>query len=88
MAATERVAEMQIKFILAGALVAMFAIPGTASQLAARQSLDAPLLGQLTAASTGGTFSDPHMAPQLSIELPTRFVAFNIGGHPLDSFRS
>ena len=87
-AAANRVAEMKIKYVLAGALVAMFAIPGTASQLAVRQTADAPFIGDVTMASTGGTFSDPDAAPQLSIQLPTRFVALNIGAHPLDSFRS
>ena len=44
---------MKIKYILAGVLVALFAIPGTASQLAVRQAADASCLGQPGMASTG-----------------------------------
>jgi hypothetical protein len=85
--AAERVAEMKIKYILAGVLVALFAIPGTASQLAVRQAAEAAFLGQPGMASTGGAFSDPHVTPQLTIQLPTRFVALNFDAHPLASFR-
>lgn len=79
---------MKVKFILAAALVAMFAIPGTASQLAVRSAASLPLIGPVPAVSTAGLFSDPNAAPQLSIRLPTRFVALDTGVHPLDSFRS
>ena len=77
---------MKIKYILAGAFVAMLAVPGTASQLAIRNAVAQPLLPVLLAASTAGAFSDPSQAPKLSIELPTRFVALDIGDHPLASF--
>ena len=56
------VVAMKVKFILAAALVAMFAIPGTASQLAVRSSASLPLIGPVPAASTAGLFSDPNAA--------------------------
>lgn len=77
---------MKIKYILAGAIVAMLAVPGTASQLAARSASAQPLLPAPLSASTAGAFSDPSGEPNLSIELPTRFVALDIGPHPLQSF--
>ena len=78
---------MKIKYILAGAIVAMLVVPGTASQLAARNAVAGPLLPVPVAASTAGAFSDPAQAPTLSIQLPSRFVALDIGDHPLASFR-
>jgi hypothetical protein len=76
---------MRIKYILAVAIVALFVVPGTASQLAARAATASP--GAAVAASgTAGLFDDPHVAPTLSIELPVRFVALDIGSHPLQSF--
>ena len=77
---------MKIKYLLAIALVAMFAIPGTASQLAARNALSGPLLAPVTAATSGGAFADPNAAPQLTISLPTRFTALDMGTHPLQTF--
>lgn len=77
---------MKIKFILAGALVAMFAIPGTASQLAIRDSASLPLIGPVPTVATAGLFSDPNANPEFSITLPTRFVAFDAGTHPLETF--
>jgi hypothetical protein len=77
---------MKVKFILAAALVAMFAIPGTASQLAVRNSAGLPLIGPAPVASTAGLFSDPNAVPQFSIKLPTRFVALDTGVHPLEAF--
>lgn len=70
---------MKIKYILAGALVALFAVPGTASQLAARNVMDAPLIAQPVAAATAGLFHDPNSEPQLTITLPTRFEAIALG---------
>ena len=75
---------MKIKYILAGALVAMLAIPGTASQMAQRQAAVAPI----NTASSMGLFNDPHAEPVLSIQLPTTFTGFDIGTHPLAMFRS
>lgn len=79
---------MQIKYILAAALVAMFVIPGTASQLAVRDASSAAFMAPATSVATGGLFHDPNVEPQLSIALPTRFAALDIGSHPLQSFRS
>ena len=75
---------MKIKYILAGALVAMFVIPGTASQLAQRQAAATPI----DMSSTLGLFSDPRAEPTLSITLPTAFVRLDFGTHPLAAFRS
>ena len=72
---------MKIKYVLAGALVAMFAVPGTASQLVAYNAA-----ATVPAASTAGLFHDPNVEPKLSIALPTRFVALDVGTHPLQSF--
>ena len=78
---------MKIKYILAAALVAMFAIPGTASQLAVRNSAGLPLIGPASTVSTAGLFNDPNAEPQLSITLPNRFVALDTGVHPLATFQ-
>ncbi len=75
---------MKIKYVFAAALVAMFAIPGTASQLAQRQAAVTPI----DASSTLGLFSDPRSEPVLSISLPTSFSGLDIGTHPLAAFRS
>jgi hypothetical protein len=77
---------MKLRYLLAGAFVAMFAIPGTASQLAVRSAASAPLLPS-PGIATGGLFDDPHVAPALSITLPTRFTALDVGAHPLQSFK-
>jgi len=72
---------MKIKYILATAAIAMFAIPGTASQLSARAAMSAP-----SAIGTASLFSDPHVAPQLTIALPTRFVAAPVDDRELSRF--
>lgn len=74
---------MQIKYILASAAIAMFAIPGTASQLSARAAMSAPATN-----GTAGLFSDPHGTPQLSIALPTRFVAAWLNAREWSRFAS
>ena len=56
---------MRIKYLLAVGLVALFALPGTASQLAARAAAGAPI--------ASGAFSDPDVAPNFSITLPVVF---------------
>lgn len=76
---------MKIRYVLAVAFVAMFAIPGTASQLVARGAMSAPLATP-PGIATAGLFSDPNSAPQLSIRLPARFVALDVGTHPLQRF--
>ena len=53
---------MKVKYILAGALVALFAVPGTASQLAARAALNAPLDAPPVVATTAGLFHDGGIA--------------------------
>jgi len=70
-----------MKYALALALVAMLAIPGTASQFAGQVSAHSPL-------ATAGLFSDPHAEPALSIELPTHFTAVSLDGGALQHFRS
>jgi len=77
---------MKVKYILAGALVALFAVPGTASQLAARAALNAPLDAPPVVATTAGLFHDPNAEPQLSITLPTRFEAISVGAGELQRF--
>lgn len=76
---------MKITYVLAGAIVALFVVPGTASQLTARMST--PPMSTPSIRGTAGLFHDPNIAPQLSITLPTRFTALDVGTHPLDSFR-
>jgi hypothetical protein len=76
---------MRVSYILAGAFLAMLVVPGTASQLAARSALSAPLLAT-PVSPTAGTFDDPNADPKLSITLPVKFVALDIGAHPLQSF--
>jgi len=78
---------MRISYILAGAFLTMLVVPGTASQLAARSAMSAPLLAAPVAATTG-TFNDPNAEPKLSITLPAKFVALDIGTHPLQTFGS
>lgn len=73
---------MKIKYVLALGIVVMLAVPGTASQLAARAALKGPLLAAPVGATTAGLFSDPHVEPALSITLPTRFSA--IDAEPVD----
>ena len=72
--------EMKIKYVLALALVAMLAIPGTASQFAGPVSAHSPL-------ATAGLFSDPHADPALSVELPTRFTAVSVDDGALQHFK-
>ena len=80
---------MKIKYVLALGLVALFAVPGTASQLAARSAMNAPFIAPpAVTATTAGLFSDPNTEPTLSITLPTRFTALDIGSHPLQTFAS
>ncbi len=71
---------MKIRYILALALVAMFAIPGTASQFSALGASSAPVAHP--AGSTGGLFDDPDGEPRLSLTLPTRFVAIDTAADP------
>jgi|GEM_PF-4905135 len=78
--------QMQVKYILAGAILAMLVAPGTASQLAARSAVASPLLPTPAGVSTLGAFSDPNSSPQLTIQLPTRFQALDIGTSELQSF--
>jgi hypothetical protein len=77
---------MKLKYVLAGALVALLAVPGTASQLAARAALNAPLAAPPVAVSTAGLFHDPNAEPQLSITLPARFEAITVGAGELQHF--
>ena len=79
-AAIDGVDEMKIKYVLALALVAMLAIPGTASQFTSQQAIASPL-------GTAGLFDDPHAAPALSIELPTRFSAVSVDAGTLQHFK-
>jgi hypothetical protein len=72
---------MKIRTILALALVAMFAIPGSASEFAANAAA-----ANTASGSTGGLFSDPDAVPQLSITLPTHFTAVSTAGDPLGHF--
>ena len=77
---------MKIKYVLAGAIVAMFVVPGTASQFGLYGSNSSPLMATPAAsATTAGLFSGPSAA-RLSLTLPSRFVALDIGTHPLQSF--
>jgi len=78
---------MRISYILAGAFLTMLVVPGTASQLAARSAMTAPLLAAPVAATTG-TFNDPNVAPTLTIKLPVKFTALDVGTHPLQTFGS
>lgn len=77
---------MQVKYTLAAATIALLAVPGTASQLAARGLADSPLLPVPVNASTDGAFSDPVASPRLSIELPTRFSFPEVSGADLQRF--
>jgi hypothetical protein len=77
---------MRVSYILAGAFLAMLVVPGTASQLAARSAMTAPLMATPVSAAAGGAFHDPNAAPKLSIVLPVKFTALDIGTHPLQSF--
>jgi len=73
---------MKIRTILALALIAMFAIPGSASEFAANAAAAADTAN----GSTSGLFNDPDTVPQLSISLPTHFSAITVSG-PLGHFR-
>jgi len=73
---------MKIKYVLALGIVAMLAVPGTASQLAARGALSSPLIAPPVVSTTAGLFADPHAAPELSIMLPSHFSAADV--RPLD----
>lgn len=81
---------MRVSYILAGAFVAMLVVPGTASQLASRSAMSGPLMAAPVSATivTGGAFHDPNAEPKLSIVLPVKFTALDIGTHPLQSFSS
>lgn len=73
---------MKIRTILALALVAMFAIPGSASEFAT----NAAAAVNTAKGSTGGLFNDPDVVPQLSITLPTHFRAITTISDPLGHF--
>jgi hypothetical protein len=73
---------MKIRTILALALVAMFAIPGSASEFAT----NAAAAVSTANGSTGGLFDDPDAVPHLSITLPTRFTAIPAVSEPLGHF--
>jgi hypothetical protein len=60
------------------------AVPGTAGQFGFYSNA-APGMAAPMAASTAGLFSDPSVA-KLSITLPTRFEALDVGAHPLQTF--
>ncbi|HVW92242.1 MAG TPA: hypothetical protein VHB74_06500 [Devosia sp.] len=79
---------MQIKYVLAVVLVGALAAPGTASQLAARSAMQAPLFTAPATVGTAGAFSDPNAEPRLSIQLPTRFTAIDVRAQELQTFRS
>jgi hypothetical protein len=69
---------MQIRHIIAVALIGLLAIPATAGQLATRTTAPgAPMAG----------FADPNLAPTLSITLPVRFVAPEVDLATLQSFK-
>jgi hypothetical protein len=74
--------KVKIRTILALSLVAMFVIPGSASQFAATA---APAANRAEG-STDGLFNDPDATPRLSITLPTHFTALNTSGDPLSHF--
>jgi hypothetical protein len=82
MSPTDRVGEMKIRTILALALIAMFAIPGSASEFAT----NATAAANTTRGSTNGLFYDPDAVPQFSITLPTHFTAINATGYPPSHF--
>jgi len=77
---------MKVKYILAAALVALFAVPGTASQLAARNAVNASPITAPAAMTTAGLFHDPNSEPQLTITLPTHFEAIAVGQSELQHF--
>jgi len=79
--------DMRTKYVLAGALIAMFVVPGTAGQLITRGVLSSALLPAPLGSATAGLFHDPNAEPTLTIRLPTRFHALDVGTHPVDSFR-
>jgi hypothetical protein len=81
------VVEMKIRYVLVGAFVAMFVVPGSAGQLLARGTMAPQLIQSAASAGTEGLFNDPDSAPTLSITLPTRFVAGDIGTPMLQSFK-
>jgi len=74
---------MKIKYIVSLAVVAMLALPATASQIAARAAGE-PIVA--ANASTLGLFNDPDAEPTLSITLPTRFIAPVDATQPLQHF--
>jgi hypothetical protein len=73
---------MKIRTILVLALIAMFAIPGSASEFAT----NATAAANTASGSTNGLFFDPDAAPDFSITLPTHFTAISTTGYPLGHF--
>lgn len=73
---------MKIRYILSLALIAMFVIPGSASQFAA--SAATSVVG--SNGSTSGLFNDPDSTPVLSITLPSHFTAVSPSGDPVAHF--
>jgi hypothetical protein len=76
--------EMKIRYIVGAAVIAMFVIPGSASEFAA-------IGAQHTAsyaASASHLFNDPNAEPTLSITLPAKFVAVDTQFDPTQHFNS
>lgn len=73
---------MKIRYILSLAVVAMFVIPGSASQFAASAASSVVVPN----GSTSGLFNDPDATPILSITLPASFTTIGSASDPLAHF--
>jgi hypothetical protein len=74
---------MKIRYLIGAAVVAMFVIPGSASEFAASAAQRNVVPGYAVSA-----FSDPDAEPVLSITLPTKFVAVDTQFDPTQHFTS
>lgn len=76
---------MKAKFILALPLIALFAIPGEASQTASKPLVPTPVQRLVATQTALGLMLDPHQEPVLSVTLPRGFTTLDVRADPFRS---
>jgi hypothetical protein len=75
---------MKAKFIITLPLIALFAIPGEASQTLAKP-VATPAQRLVATQAALGLLLDPHVAPAFSVTLPSRFTTLDTHADPFRS---
>jgi hypothetical protein len=76
---------MKAKFILALPLIALFAIPGEASQTVSKPAVLSSAQRLVATQTALGLMLDPHQEPVLSVTLPRGFTTLDVRADPFRS---